>query len=70
MTFFLPNTSPNLHHRYKYHMLPSKNNDVNVAYDASPTERNEGLDQPTENVGMSWKRQTVLDLTPSRRRDT
>ena len=66
--------SPQLHHRYQYQMLPSKDDDalrVVESPDNSLTnehvEREGGEDAVDD---LSWKKQAIRDLKPSPHRDT
>jgi hypothetical protein len=66
-------TSPQLHHRYQYHMLPSKD-DSALRVTESPNSLVDDRDELFRGDGyiddLSWKKQAIVDLKPSRHRDT
>lgn len=67
-------TSSQLHHRYHYQMLPSKDDDaLRAEHSLENTISNEADEQGREwrrDEDVPWKKQLVMDLRPSRHRDT
>jgi hypothetical protein len=66
-------SSPRLHHRYQYQMLPSKDESaLRVTESPQGLLANESDDGPREigDVKLPWKTQVTQDLKPSTHRDT
>jgi hypothetical protein len=61
------------HYQHQYQMIPSKDDALRVTYspDDSPRdERREAFHGVREDESLSWKKQALKDLKPSRHRDT
>ena len=67
-------SSPPLHHRYQYQMLPSKDDDaLRVTEERGSSlanERDENVRGDEDTAKLSWKEQAKRDLKPSSHRDT
>jgi len=67
-------SSPPLHHRYQYQMLPSKDDDaLRVTEERGSSlanERDENVRGDEDTAKLSWKAQAKRDLKPSSHRDT